>query len=65
MCRNIKVLTSTSPTHTDIEAASIQYVRKISGINSKSKLNSIEFENAIREITNSTEKLLKSIHEKS
>ncbi len=49
MCRNIKMLFNFDPpvTPEEIRAASLQYVRKISGFNKPSKVNEAAFEKAI------------------
>ena len=53
MCRNITTLRGLEPEATDeeIEAASRQFVRKISGITKPSKVTEERFEQAVREIT--------------
>lgn len=60
MCRNIKVLKvkDHDSTHEEVHDASLQFVRKISGMRKPSKVNEKEFEKAIQEITKSSEKLL-------
>ncbi|PMC36078.1 DUF2277 domain-containing protein [Bacillus sp. UMB0899] len=52
MCRNIRTLFNFNPPATDEEilAASLQYVRKISGYNKPSKLNEEAFNRAVNEI---------------
>lgn len=52
MCRNIKTLFNFEPPATDeeIRAASLQFVRKLSGFNSPSKANSAAFDRAIEEV---------------
>ena len=52
MCRNIKTLFNFEPPATDaeIQAASLQFVRKLSGFNSPSKANSAAFERAVEEV---------------
>ena len=49
MCRNIKLLFNFDPpvTNTEVHAASLQFVRKISGINKPSKANEASFQAAI------------------
>jgi hypothetical protein len=51
MCRNIKTLFNFEPPATDeeIRAASLQFVRKLSGFNSPSKANRAAFERAVEE----------------
>jgi hypothetical protein len=52
MCRNIKTLYNFEPPATDeeIRAASLQFVRKLSGFNTPSKANSAAFDAAIEEV---------------
>jgi len=63
MCRSIKTLYHTQPTATDAEiyAASLQFVRKISGYRKPSKTNEAVFEQAVQEIAAATQKLLNSL----
>jgi len=51
MCRNIKTLFNFDPPATDVEirAASLQFVRKLSGYNAPSKANEATFERAVDE----------------
>ena len=51
MCRNIKTLFNFDPAATDeeIRAASLQFVRKLSGFNAPSKANEAAFDQAIDE----------------
>ena len=60
MCRNIKLLFNFEPPVTDeeIRAASLQFVRKISGFNKPSKANEAAFEAAIDEIAAASGRLL-------
>ena len=52
MCRNIKTLFNFDPPATDeeIRAASLQFVRKLSGYNTPSKANEAVFNKAIDEV---------------
>jgi hypothetical protein len=52
MCRNIKTLFNFEPPATDeeIRAASLQFVRKLSGFNAPSKANEAAFGDAIEEV---------------
>ena len=52
MCRNIKTLYNFDPpaTQNEIYAASLQFIRKISGFKKPSKINEEVFEKAIEEI---------------
>jgi hypothetical protein len=63
MCRNIKMLFNFDPPVTDEEAraASLQYVRKISGFSKPSKANEAAFEAAIEEVTGASIRLLRSL----
>lgn len=60
MCRNIKPLFNFEPPATDDElrAASVQFVRKISGFNQPSKANEAAFLAAIDAITAASRQLL-------
>ena len=53
MCRNIRTLYNFEPpaTSEEIEAAALQYVRKISGFSKPSAVNEAAFEAAIAEVT--------------
>ena len=63
MCRNIKTLFNFEPpaTEDEIEAASLQFVRKLSGFNSPSKTNEAAFQLAVREVSEAARKLLGSL----
>jgi hypothetical protein len=63
MCRNIKILFNFEPPVTDdeIRAASLQFVRKISGFNKPSKANEAKFTSAIDEIAAASSRLLRSL----
>ncbi|WP_277673653.1 DUF2277 domain-containing protein [Piscibacillus halophilus] len=67
MCRNIKRLYNFDPTATneEIYAASLQYVRKITGFNKPSKINEEAFNQAINEIANVTRELLNTLETKA
>jgi hypothetical protein len=64
MCRNIKTLFNFEPPVTDeeIRAASLQFVRKISGFAKPSKYNEPAFLAAIDEIEAASRTLLSSLH---
>ncbi len=53
MCRNIKPLFNFAPpaTEDEIQAAAVQYVRKISGFTAPSRANEAAFATAVAEIT--------------
>ena len=63
MCRNIKTLFNFDPPVTDdeVRAASLQFVRKISGFNKPSKANEDAFQAAIDEIASISTRLLTSL----
>lgn len=63
MCRNIKPLFNFDPVVTDeeVEAAALQFVRKISGFKAPSQINEEKFQIAINEISTSAKKLLLSL----
>lgn len=63
MCRNIKTLFNFDPPVNDdeIRAASIQFVRKITGFNKPSKANEAAFSTAVDEIADLSARLLRSL----
>jgi len=63
MCRNIKPLYNFDPpaTQTDLEAASRQFVRKITGMTRPSAANSDAFEEAVSAITQACEHLFATL----
>jgi len=63
MCRNIKTLFNFDPPVTDdeVRAASLQFVRKISGFNKPSKSNEAAFQAAIDEVAAISMRLLRSL----
>jgi hypothetical protein len=63
MCRNIKSLFNFEPpaTEEEIRAASLQFVRKVSGFNKPSKANEAAFLAAVDEIAAVTSTLLSSL----
>ena len=60
MCRNIRTLFNFDPPATDdeIRAASLQFVRKLSGFTKPSQANEAAFERAIDEVAEATSRLL-------
>jgi len=60
MCRNIKTLHNFEPpaTSEEIEAAALQYVRKVSGMQKPSKANQEVFDRAVAEVAHVTGHLL-------
>ena len=63
MCRNIKTLFNFDPpaTEEEIRAASLQFVRKLSGFNKPSKVNQEAFDEAIDSVTQAATILLASL----
>jgi hypothetical protein len=63
MCRNIKTLFNFAPpvTQEEVHAASLQYVRKISGFNKPSKTNEAVWLAAVDEIAGVSGRLLRSL----
>jgi hypothetical protein len=63
MCRNIRTLFNFNPpvTSDEVQAASLQFVRKITGFNKPSKANEKAFEQAIADIAKISSRLLHSL----
>jgi len=63
MCRNIKTLFNFDPPATDeeIRAASLQFVRKLSGFNSPSRANEAVFDKAIDDVAKIARRLIDSL----
>jgi hypothetical protein len=63
MCRNIRILYNFEPPTTpeEIEAAALQYVRKVSGLRAPSAADRAAFERAVHEVAHATEHLLESL----
>ncbi len=63
MCRNIKPLFNFDPpvTEAEVRAASLQFVRKISGFQKPSKGNEAAFQGAVDEIADISNRLLRSL----
>jgi hypothetical protein len=63
MCRNIRVLFNFDPPASDdeVQAAALQYVRKVSGTNKPSAKNQDAFDAAIAQIVAATRKLVDSL----
>jgi hypothetical protein len=63
MCRSIKVLRrpEAPATPDEIAAASLQFVRKVSGFHAPSRVNQPAFDAAVRDIAATTQKLLESV----
>jgi hypothetical protein len=64
MCRNIKTLFNFDPPATDeeIRAASVQFVRKLSGFNSPSKANEAVFWRSVDDVASVARGLVDSLH---
>lgn len=60
MCRNIRTLYNFEPetTREEIQAAALQYVRKVSGMQKPSRANQEIFDRAVAEVAHITEHLL-------
>jgi len=60
MCRNIRTLHNFEPPATteEVQAAALQYVRKVSGSTRPSQANQAAFDRAVREVTEATRRLL-------
>jgi hypothetical protein len=68
VCRSIKTLRppyTDDPTEADVEAAALQYVRKIAGMRAPSARNQEAFESAVAEVARATSKLLTGIEVRS
>jgi hypothetical protein len=63
MCRNIRTLYNFAPSATDeeIRAASLQFIRKITGFNKPAKINEAAFENAVNQVALISKNLLASL----
>ncbi|HLE33098.1 MAG TPA: DUF2277 domain-containing protein [Bacteroidota bacterium] len=63
MCRNIRPLFNFEPPATDeeVQAAAIQFVRKISGFAKPSKVNERAFDRAVRDVTRVARRLVDSL----
>lgn len=63
MCRNIKTLFNFEPpaTEDEVRAASLQFVRKLSGFSAPSKANEDAFNRAIEEVTAAAGKLVSGL----
>lgn len=63
MCRNIKTLFNFEPpaTEDEIRAASLQFVRKLSGFSKPSQVNEAAFNHAVDEVTAAARELIASL----
>ncbi|HEV8592285.1 MAG TPA: DUF2277 domain-containing protein [Pyrinomonadaceae bacterium] len=63
MCRNIKTLFNFDPpaTSDEVQASSIQFVRKLSGMNKPSKVNEAAFELAVERVAAAAQEMLNTL----
>jgi len=61
MCRSIKTLRGAQPTDDDVTAAALQFVRKVSGYRVPSRANAEAFEDAVRQIAATSQRLLEAL----
>jgi len=63
MCRNIKTLANFEPPATDdeIRASALQFVRKLSGVTRRSRVNEAAFDRAVEEVTEAAQRLIQSL----
>ncbi|MGH9736222.1 MAG: DUF2277 domain-containing protein [Candidatus Acidiferrales bacterium] len=63
MCRNIRILFNFDPpvTSEEVRAASLQFVRKITGFNKPSKANEAAFSAAVDQVADASMQLLRSL----
>ena len=63
MCRNIKPLFNFDPpaTEQEVEAAALQFVRKISGFTKPSQANTVAFEAAVEQVADAARQLLRDL----
>jgi len=63
MCRNIRTLFNFEPpaTEEEIQAAALQYVRKVSGTTAPSQANRAVFERALQDVARATRTLVKGL----
>lgn len=63
MCRSIKTLRDADPPveHGDVDAAALQYIRKISGYRKPSRANTAAFDAAVAAVARATEALLEQL----
>ena len=66
MCRNITPLRGLAPpaTRTEVEAAALQYVRKVGALSSVSAANADAVDRAVQRIADVTEQLLEELPER-
>jgi hypothetical protein len=66
MCRNIRVLHHFEPptTQEEVEAAALQFVRKVSGLTKPTAADTEAFSRAVKEVTAATRRLLDTLPER-
>ena len=64
MCRSIKQLRHPEfiPTEEEINAAALQYIRKVSGYRQPSRANQEAFEQAVSEVAQATRSVIENLH---
>jgi hypothetical protein len=64
MCKNIRTLHNFEPPATDdeVRAAAMQYVRKVSGSNRPSRVNTEAFDRAVNDVAAATKRLLAGLN---
>jgi hypothetical protein len=60
MCRNIRTLYNFEPSATtdEVQAAAVQYVRKVSGFSKPSQVNAAAFDRAVEAVAQASQRLL-------
>ncbi len=63
MCRNIKTLYNFDPpaTEEEIRASALQFIRKLSGFNTPSKVNELAFNQAVEQVSKAATTLMASL----
>lgn len=63
MCRNIKMLFNFAPpaTEEEIKASALQFVRKLSGFNTPSRINEVAFNRAVEQVSDAARHLIGSL----
>ena len=63
MCRNVRTLYNFDPpaTEAEIRASAVQFVRKLSGFNSPSKINEVAFNQAVERVSAAATELIASL----
>jgi len=61
MCRSIKTLRGTAAGEDEVQAAALQFVRKVSGYRAPSRANTEAFNAAVADIAEASRRLLRSL----